>query len=96
MRFWRREKPSVFDEPIKRVLDDMALYGPTAEEYPGLVTKLKELTEAKDVQVRKWKVSPDTLAIVLGNIAVVLVVVGYEHAHVVTSKATTYTLRPKT
>ena len=95
MKFWRRERPSPFDEPIKRVLNDMALYGPTADEYSGLVAELTRLTEAKSAEARKWKVSPDTLAIVLGNIAVVLVIVGYEHSHVMTSKASTYVLRSK-
>lgn len=46
-----------------------------------------EIEEKKIELGRRFKVSPDTLAIVLGNLVGIAVVVGYERAHVLTSKA---------
>lgn len=72
---------------INRVLDEMDEYGPTSPEYPKLVANLKELNTLKDNQKSSRRVSPDTLAQVLGTFAGIGLIVSYEHVHVVTSKA---------
>jgi hypothetical protein len=41
------------------------------------------------------RVSPDTLAIVAANIAGILLIIGYERANVVTSKALSFILKTK-
>lgn len=46
-----------------------------------------EIEEKKKELSRRFKVTPDTLAIVAGNLIGIAVVVGYERAHVLTSKA---------
>lgn len=51
--------------------------------------RLKDIEAAAQVKEldRKWKVSQDTLAIVAGNLLGIVVIVGYERAHVLVSKA---------
>jgi hypothetical protein len=71
---------------INRVLDDMDTYGPDAPEYPALLASLERLTELRTTS-RSARVSPDTMAIVAGNLLGILVIVAYEHTHVVVSKS---------
>lgn len=71
---------------INRVLDDMETYGPDAPEYPALLASLERLTELRTAS-RPPRVSPDTMANVVGTFLGILVIVGYEHAHVVVSKS---------
>lgn len=54
-----------------------------------------EAEEKKNELGRRFKVSHDTLAIVAGNLLGIAVVVGYERAHVLTSKAFANLLKTK-
>ena len=92
LRFWR--KSSVVDEPIDRVLTEMNTYGPDSPEYDKLVRYLERLNDVKANERQHFVVSPDTIAIVLGNLVGILIIVAYEQKHVMTSKAMGY-IRPK-
>lgn len=90
---FRKSEPSVYDEQIEQVLQYMAGYDPIDAEFEDSMEKLERLTKLKGEQPKK--VSPDTLAIVLGNLAGILVIVAYEQKHVMTSKATQFILKVK-
>ena len=92
LRFW--EKRSVVDEPIDRVLTEMNTYGPDSPEYDKLVRYLERLKDVKANERQHYLVSPDTIALVLGNLAGILIIVAYEQKHVMTSKAMGF-IRPK-
>lgn len=81
-------------QPIDRVLRDMESYGPDSPEYPNLLTSLERL-----VQLRRGnagnRVSPDTMATVMGNLLGILVIVAYEQKHVMSSKGLGFILKPK-
>ena len=93
------KKPSARNEAldtlIERVTDDMELFGPTHEEYPQLLGELERLTVLRDGKDSKMP-SPDTLALIAGNLLGVVLIVAYEQKHVMTSKAFGTLLRPKT
>lgn len=74
------------DSQIQKVLDEMDIYGVSEPEYP---TKLSYLERLHDIRskARPEKVSRDTVAAVLGNLAGILLIVAYEQKHVLTSKA---------
>lgn len=55
-------------------------------EYAAIVNQIEKLTMLKTQTRRHW-INPDTLVIVAGNLACVLVIVHYEQLNVVTSKA---------
>jgi hypothetical protein len=90
-RFWK-QKPSIIDEPIEDVLSDMNRYGPSSEEYSQLVDHLDRLVRIKHEQ-KQTRISPDTMVLVAGNLVGILIIVTYEHNHVMVSKAMNYVLR---
>lgn len=83
---FKKNDPISLDEAIDQVYSRMTTVGPGNEEYTLLVKQLKDLNEIKS-KSSKNSSSPDTRLIVLGGIAQVLIIVMYENANVLTSKA---------
>lgn len=75
----------LLDEEIKRLLQDIYTVDPKAPEYPKMVDQLVKLYSLKPE--RPKQISNDTLVLVAGNLAGILLIVGYERANIVTSKA---------
>ena len=73
------------DKLIASVMNEMETYGPDSPEYPSMLAYLERLNDLKTP--RRKKVNPDIMAGVLGNLAGILIIVSYEHMHVMTSKA---------
>ena len=80
---------------INAVLDSMSVYGPDSPEYAKLMGHLKELNELQHGRKTARKVSPDQMALVIGNLAGILAIISYEHLHVITSKALTTLVKVK-
>lgn len=74
------------DLVIDKLLKEIADQDFYSEEYTTMVDQLVKLYSLKDNQSNK-RVSKDTLVIVAGNLVGIVLIVGYERAHVVTSKA---------
>lgn len=89
---FRKDDPTPLDAPIARLLSEMDTYGPDSPEYPEQLAYLERLHTLKTGNSRP-RVSPDTAAIVLGNLAAVLIVVAYEQKNVMTSKALGFLLK---
>ncbi len=89
----RREEPSIYDEPIEKVLDAMKTYDTVDGEFITLMEYLERLTKLK--AEKHSKVDPNTMALIAGNLAGILVIVAYEQKHVMTSKAMGFILRAK-
>ncbi len=87
-------KTSELDEARQQVLDRMKEVDVNSDEWKELFQHVEKFTVLKAAEGRD-KVSPDTLAIVAGNLAGIIVIVGYEHAHVIVSRALSFLLRPK-
>ena len=75
---------------LQDLIDDLAaqMHGKDGydSEYAAMVTQMDTLYKLKEVD-SKSKVSRDTWVAVAGNLAVTLIIVGYEQKHVITSKA---------
>lgn len=69
---------------IDNVYSEMAGSDSHTTEYAKSVDQLVKLYALKEPPRR---ISPDTLAIVLGNILGIILIVGHERTHIVTSKA---------
>lgn len=91
----KQENQEALDRLIERVIDDMEMFGPTSEEYEALLARYERLTKLK-AEDRPKPVSRDTMLIVAGNLAGIIIVVMYEHAHVLTSKALGTVWKPRT
>lgn len=89
-----KKNPSVLDEHIVQILDKMKMYGPDNEEYPRLVEYLERLNKLKGKE-RRFKFSPDTMLIVVGNLFGILIIVVYEQKHVIVSKGLGFIGRSK-
>lgn len=82
------------DSAIERVLNDMDTYGPDSEEYKQLVEHLEKLYSLKNTRTTK-RVSPDTIAIVAGNLLGILIIVAYEQKNVITSKGIGFVMKTR-
>lgn len=85
LRRFRKKKVSMLDKPIEKVLASMKTFGPEDPEYPQLMDNLERLNQMKERS--RFRVSPDTIVIVAGNLLGILIIVAYEQKHVMVSKA---------
>lgn len=90
-----KKKPSILDEPIEKVLTGMNTYDPSDPEYQVLMDHLERLTRLKEVENSRFRVTPDTMAIVAGNLMGILIIVAYEQRHVMVSKGLGFILKPR-
>lgn len=86
LRFRRRRKQSVLDEPIGNILTRMNEVGMDDQKYNECVDRLDRLMEMK-ADERRSRIDPNTVIIVLGNLLGILVIVAYEQKHVMVSRA---------
>jgi hypothetical protein len=89
-----KSRPSDLDGPINAVLARMNNVKPDHEEYTTLVNHLERLNQMKACE-RRTRVSPDTVATVVGNLLGILVIVAYEQKHVMVSKGLGFVMRPR-
>lgn len=92
---FRKDQEDPLNDLIDEVLTQMNTLGPDADEYPKLMAYLERLHELK-AKSQRDRVSSDTLALIAGNLAGILLIVAYEQKHVMTSKGFTQIIRPKT
>ncbi len=88
-----KKKKSKLDVAMDAVFAEMEISGPDSEEYPKMIEYMERLSRVK--AENKMRVSPDTYAIVIGNLLGILVVIAYEQKHIFTTKAFSFTLKPK-
>ena len=93
--FWRKPKEAdlKLEKAMNRVLNEMESFGTDSPNYPNLLAHLEKLTKLQKAN-EKPRVSPDQMALVIGNILVVLTIVAYEQKHVMSSRSSSYTLKP--
>ena len=88
-----RNSPTRLDEVIDAALVQMLEINPTTNDYSMAADQLTKLYKLKESSTPK-RVSSDTLAVVLGNLAGIGMILSYERVHIVTSKAIGFVLRP--
>lgn len=94
LKVLRWKKPSILAEPIDKVLEELRVQDPESREYDTALGHLERLVRLEESK-RSSRVSPDTMAIVLGGLAQVLVIVMYEQRHVFGSRGLGFILKPK-
>lgn len=88
----KRDKRTNLEKEIDTLLDRMNKMDPTSDDYAKLVKHLDILAQAK-AKEKSTCVSPDTIAIIVGNLVGILLIIGYEKANVISSKALGFVLR---
>lgn len=93
--FKRPDSDIRLEEEINRVLLRMSAMNPTTDEYAATMKQFSKLVKLKEAKTSSRRISPDTLAIVAGNLLGVVVIVAYEKHNIVTSKALTFVQKLK-
>jgi len=85
MKF-KKNEPTTLDIVIERLTSEMHDTDQSSKEYAQLADQLVKLYKLKETD-SKMRVSPDTLAIIGANLLGILIIVGHERAHIITTKA---------
>lgn len=84
------------DSPLSKTITDLhkQMNSVTADspEYAKMTEQLEKLTK---LLPKKSSISPDTLAIVFGNLAGILLILNYERVNVIGSKALSFIIKPR-
>lgn len=92
---FRRNKPdtAALDSQITKVLHEMDTVNTYSNEYKEMIKRLERLHKLKAQEAPK-PVSRDTVWVVVGNIVGVVIIVAYEHKHVIGGRAFDRVSRP--
>ena len=77
------------ESAIDDLLDQMSNFSGDDSEYAKMADQLEKLYKLKAID-KPDRVDANTLAVVAGNLAGIILIVGYERANVVTSKALSF------
>jgi len=90
---WNRPNHELrLDEAIENVLAEMAGHDADSDEYAQMTDQLTKLYAIK-ASTKPDRISKDTIAIVVGNLIGILMIVGYEQGHILTSKAGSFLVK---
>jgi 5'(3')-deoxyribonucleotidase len=79
-------KPDALQKEIDRVLADVSEEDVCSEEYATGIDQFVKLNEIKAKHAKKT-ISPDTWAVIAANLLGIALILHYERADIVTSKA---------
>lgn len=83
-------------EDLKKEIDEtfkeMKYFDKDSDEYQLLLKNLERLLKAQNEKSRS-KISPDTIAVVVGNLAGILLILHYEKVNVITSRALGFVIK---
>lgn len=88
-------QPSALDILIKRFEDVMVELEPTSENYQKMLDQLTQLYKIREDEKSPRRVDANTLAIIGGNLAGILLVINAERLHVIATKAASMALRSR-
>lgn len=91
--FGRTNKPTEpdYDPVVDKLMSELNEYGPDTEEFKAAMGYLDKIHKFRSNT--KKGVDANTIAIVAGNLAGILIIVGYERMHSVTTKALGYVIK---
>lgn len=89
-----KPQPTVLDETIDDALAQLKGIEVGSDEYNRKMEQVQKLYALKEKNSPK-RISPDAALLVAGNLAGIVLILGYERAHVVTSKALGFVLKSR-
>lgn len=92
--FTKSNTKSALQDAIDHLFTQMSASSGESAEYAKLVEQLSKLHALKDAESKR-RLSPDTVAIVAGNLIGILLIVGHEHTGVVASKALNFVMKAR-
>lgn len=79
-------EPTQLEKEIERVIAYISTLQPDSDEYKLVNKQLKELHAMQEAEKPK-QLDPNNILLASANIAGIVLIVGHERAHVITSKA---------
>jgi hypothetical protein len=82
----RQTQPTALDLVLEKLfiaLDDLT---PGTKEYSAVADEVSKLYELKKIDSSR-RVSPDTIAVIVANLAGIAIIIGHERLHVIATKA---------
>lgn len=94
--FTRKPKePTPLDEVIADLHQKLSVMHPITEEYSTIADQLVKLYKLRKETESLNRPSADTLALIGANLLGILIIIGHERAHVITTKALSFLARLK-
>lgn len=93
MQIFNKRKQNTLEQETQKCLESMAKMDQSSESYKKLLETLERLMRLEHRKNSGFRVKADTLAQIGGSLAGILVIVGYEHGHVLVSKALNYVIK---
>lgn len=90
MLLFKKKKDIVLemlDEAITDCFKEMQGLNSDSDEYGEMNKNVQKLIATRSELTSKRRVSPDTIALILANLAGIVLILGYERAGVIASKA---------
>lgn len=87
----KREQTKL-EKEIDSVLEALSVFDKSSDEYELLLDRLTSLYSIKEKD-KKWNVSPDTMAVVAGNLIGIMLILKHEELNVITSKAMNFVIK---
>lgn len=89
-------EPDDLDNAIAKLYSRMDSVDPESPEYRKCLVNLTRLHEMKNSNSSSRRPSPDAILAAIASVGGILVIVAYEHSHVLTSKGLGFILKAKT
>lgn len=85
--------PTALQLTIDEVFERLSDFAPETKEYAAISDQLVKLMKLQEELSSKKRLSPDTLAVVAGNLVGIVAILGHERAHVITTKALGFVMK---
>ena len=89
-----KDKRTNLDKEIDSVLEQMSVLEANTDQYKAMRENLSALCEARAL-IKPSGPSADAILTVAGSLMGIVLMLGYEQTHVITSKAIGFVLKPR-
>jgi hypothetical protein len=91
----RNKQPTPLETVTTRTIESLNDYDPSTEEFGKILERVEKLHEMRQDEKSSAQVSPDTKATIAANLLGIGMIIGFERANVITSKALGFILRAR-
>lgn len=97
MKFLKKKDktPSLYDQLIDDCMNEMLHLSSDSDAYSKMLDSLKDLHKLRDTEKSRIRVSPDAVAGIAGNLLGIGMIMSFEKANVITTKALGFVTKPK-
>jgi len=92
MLFTKKDKRTKIEQAMDVCLEKMDTFDPSTKDYKDTIDSLSLLIEAKNAKA-KGEISKDTLVVVAGNLAGILLILNFERLGIITSKSLGFVIK---